>query len=230
MAKKKKAAKKATNKKSKKRVVTKTVANAEAAAKLEKTDSLGRRAVGKTKKGKDIFEEVFRPDVEIFDERLLLPRKLISRAFGVSDDACGKWPLKPIKKRGIEVMYYLPEVVNYRLGIDGGRLDPGQEKALLDKTRREQAQLDLQKKRGGLVEIPEVIAGLNTVLSVVRQKLFTIPVKAAKDLSIEDNPKKVQAYLLEMINDLLEPMQNLEEEWRKNGRKEEIEADEKNDD
>ena len=61
----------------------------------------------------------------------------------------------------------------------GRRLDPGQEKARLDKTRREVQELVLAEKRGELVSRAAVLETWQSVLASVRAKFLSLPTKGA---------------------------------------------------
>ena len=146
-----------------------------------------------------IKNTVLRPDVSVFDERLLLPRRLVAKAYGVGPDSVGKWELKPVIRKGKEALYYLPEVISLRQGGDGTRLDPAQEKAKLDQVRREQAELALRKSQGQIVEIDEVCMELEKELVSVRQRLLSLPTKLARPIILAETPQEAQDILADAI-------------------------------
>lgn len=152
---------------------------------------------------------VLRPDVQIHSERLLIPTSLIAHAFQVSMDAVVKWGIKPVVKESTAALLYLPEVIGHRLGYgeDGvQKLNPAQEKALLDKTRRERAEIELQLERGEVVRIGDVCNELEKELITVRQKLIAIPNKLATKLVPVDSPQEIQEILTAAILDALEDL------------------------
>lgn len=158
-------------------------------------------------KKKIIKEVVLRPNVEVEDERLLLPRHLTAKAFGVTMDMVGKWSIKPVIKKGREALFYLPEVVQFRIGNeDGQKLDPSQEKAKLDVVRREKAEIELRKQKGELVEISEVCRELEKELVGVRQKLLAIPNKLARPIVVAENPQEAQDMIYRAIENALKDL------------------------
>lgn len=161
------------------------------------------------KKREKIGPVVLRPEVEVFDERLLLPTGLIAKAFDVTMDAVIKWGVKPVVKNGREALMYLPEIIGNRMGFgeDGApKLNPAQEKALLDRTRRERAEIELQKERGEVVYISDVCKELEKELIVTRQKLFSLPNKLARALVPIDNPQEMQEALHAAIYDAVKDL------------------------
>lgn len=153
----------------------------------------------------DEKDVVLRPHVEIWDTRLLLPRQILAKAFGVSGDMVAKWDIKPVIKRGREALYYLPEVISYRQGNDGApKLNPAQEKALLDQVRRQRAEIELRKEKGEITLITDVCNELEKELIGVRQKLLSIPNKLATELVPVDKPQAIQEILTNAIYEALE--------------------------
>jgi hypothetical protein len=149
-------------------------------------------------------DKILRPHVEIADPRLLLPRYLVAKAFGVSIDTLSKWDIKAVIQRGREALYYLPEVINVRHGGDGNKLNPGQEKAQLDRIRRESAELDLARKRAELVSVEEVRNELEREYVVLRQRFLALPTKLARALVPMDNPQEISAFILDEVGKILE--------------------------
>lgn len=168
-----------------------------------RTKANSAETVKKTERGVEIEGTVLR-DIPIHDERLLLPRAMIAKAFGVSSDMVGKWDVTPVIKQGAKALYYLPEVVNYRQGGDGDRLDPGQEKARLDSVRREQAEIKLMKERGEIVSIDEVCDVYYDALVVVRQRMLAMPNKLARPIVALETPQEAQDVLRKEITKALE--------------------------
>lgn len=152
-------------------------------------------------------DTVLRPHVEVADSRLLLPRHLIAKAFAVGPDSVGKWDIKPVVQRGQERLYYLPEVIHYRGGSEGSvKLNPAQEKALLDKTRRESAQLELEYKRGNMVLLDDVARTWEHRLIILRQRLLALPNKLARPMvevtTAQDAERLITKELLRILEDM----------------------------
>lgn len=152
---------------------------------------------------------LLRPEVKVFDERLLLPVTLVAHAFDVTMDAVIKWGIKPVVKKHREALLYLPEVIGNRMGFgeDGApKLNPAQEKALLDRTRRERAEIELAKERGEIVSVGDVVADLEKELVTVRQRLLAIPNKLARQLVPMDKPQEIQDLLYNALLDALKDL------------------------
>lgn len=149
---------------------------------------------------------VVRPEVDVYSERLLIPTALIAHAFDVTLDAVIKWGIRPVVKESQTALLYLPEVIAHRLGFgeDGApKLNPAQEKALLDRTRRERAEIELSLERGEVVKVDDVCKELERELIIVRQKLLAAPSKLARTLSTIDKPNEIQDILTSAIVDAL---------------------------
>jgi hypothetical protein len=150
--------------------------------------------------------QILRPDVKIHDERLLLPTGLIAHAFGVSLDAVIKWGIKPVRKKHREALLYLPEIIGNRMGFgEGGvqKLNPAQEKALLDKTRRERAEIELRKEREEIVDIKDVLYTLEKELVEVRQKLLALPNRLARVILLAKDAQEAQDVIAGAVHDTL---------------------------
>lgn len=152
---------------------------------------------------------VLRPEVKIFSDRLLIPTNLIAHAFDVTVDAVIKWGIKPVVKESQSSLLYLPEVIANRLGFgENGapKLNPQQEKALLDRTRRERSEIELRKARGEIVMIEDVCKELEKELIVTRQKLMAMPSKLARALVPMDKPGEIQDLLAAHIADAIKDL------------------------
>ena len=151
---------------------------------------------------------ILRPKVQIEDEQFLFPMKKVASLLGISISTFGKLGLKPVAARGQERLYYLPEVINIRMGGDGTRLDPGQERARLHKARREQIETDLRKEKGELVEVEEVLATFEKEIAIVRQYFLALPSKVARPLAHTHTAKEAEAIVRDA---LYRAMENLED-------------------
>lgn len=64
-------------------------------------------------------------------------------------------------------------------GADGERLDGAQERALLDKARRESIQMDNEKKRGDLLPYADVAAAWTEQIGIAKGRFLTLPSRLA---------------------------------------------------
>lgn len=114
------------------------------------------------------------------EERLLLPKRLLAKAFGISTAALDRWDIKPHKKRGRESLYYLPDVIKWRLNRDTKEaLDLNVERARLAKAQADRTEFDLKISRGEYVNKDEAGGLLETVVMAIRAKLLSLPTKTA---------------------------------------------------
>ena len=58
----------------------------------------------------------------VLDERLLLPQSTCAIALDISVNALRKWSITPRERRGRQVLYYLPDLFDYREQRDQVRL------------------------------------------------------------------------------------------------------------
>jgi hypothetical protein len=114
------------------------------------------------------------------EERLFLPKKLIARAFGISVQSLERWDIKPHKKQGREVLFYLPEVIEWRLKRDTkAKLDLSIERARLASAQADKTEFDLKISHGEYIH-KDTAAGLwEKVVMAIRSKLLSLPTKMA---------------------------------------------------
>ena len=107
----------------------------------------------------------------------------------------------------------------YKFGaVDSERLDPQQEKAMLDRERRLIVELDRQVKEGKLVDIDQVENGWISVVSVIKGRFLAFPSRIAPELldisdmrRIEDLLRSEVTYILEEIADAKPAVSSAEE-------------------
>ena len=174
--------------------------------------------VREMKKTDDVIrEDIYDKQMSTFGPRSFLTASAIAHAWGVTLDALAKWDIYPVFKRGREAFYYLKEVVEFREGIDGQpKLNPQQEKALLDRAKREREEINLAKLRGEVVEIEAIANAFQTELVNLRQRLFSLPSKLAKPLAGVDDPAEIQDIIFKSIEEALhETVEFVEEQSKK---------------
>ena len=102
--------------------------------------------------------------------------------FGVSISAFKKWSIAHHGKRGRELLYYLPAVVEQRaLGARdfATKADAVNEKARLDRVRADLGELELRREMRQVVPIDEAARLLESVAVAFRLKILALPTKAA---------------------------------------------------
>ena len=145
-------------------------------------------------------------ELDVKDEQYLFSTRQISYLFKITVDMVIKWKVEPCAKRGATSLYYLPEVLDFRFGPDGQKLDPSQEKARLDHTRRQIVELQLAKLRGDLVEVGDVCKEVEKEYIAVRQGLLAIPSKLANQLVPLDSPAEIQGLLMDAFTEALKEL------------------------
>lgn len=91
----------------------------------------------------------------------------------------------------------------YGEGAEG--LDPQQEKALLDRTRRELAELDLEERRGHLIAAETVSQKWDTIAANIRAKLLNLPGRlttATHGTTMEETERVARRLIHETLSEL----------------------------
>jgi phage terminase Nu1 subunit (DNA packaging protein) len=140
-----------------------------------------------------------------------------AKIFNVTVKSLQGWPIKPRKREGREVLYYLPDVIAYRVArADATRekLSLEQERALLAKAQTEKINLELAKVKGEIVDVDLIYLCLSRVLIDMRTRLLGIPTKAAPlligcksiHLMKDEIEKHVHEALEQLANTEVEPL------------------------
>jgi hypothetical protein len=114
----------------------------------------------------------------IVDERLLLPQSVCAIAFGISVDALRKWRVKPRKRCGRQVLYYLPDLMSYRdLRDDNPVLSLNCERTRLAAAQADRTELEVEQMLGELIPAHAVLETWEPIVSAARSKVLAIPSK-----------------------------------------------------
>lgn len=89
-------------------------------------------------------------------------------------------------------------------GADG--IDPARERALLDKTRREQIETRMQAERGSLLAVDEVAEVWRTQVQTVKERLLSIPARVAPALLRANELRDIELTLREALNAVLDEL------------------------
>ena len=89
----------------------------------------------------------------------------------------------------------------YGEGAEG--LDPAQERALLDRTRREIAELDLEERRGHLIPAETVSEKWTSIAGNVRSKLLNLPGRLTTSAYGTDTPEAHEQIAKRLIHEAL---------------------------
>jgi len=115
----------------------------------------------------------------IVDERLLLPQSVCAIALGISVDALRKWRVRPRKRQGRQVLYYLPDLLDYREHRDDNQaLSLYVERARLAAAQADRTELEVKQLRGDLIPAHAVLEAWEPIVGAARAKVLAIPSKA----------------------------------------------------
>ena len=93
-----------------------------------------------------------------YDEKLLLTKKQLATVFGVSDRSIANWDIHPAGQKGRAKLYYLPEVMTYKLDSlqksGTASFELTEERARLTHHQANLAELQEDKERGDLMSNP----------------------------------------------------------------------------
>jgi len=151
---------------------------------------------------------LFEPDAAIrgiLDERLLLPMRVAALAFHVSETALKKWKVKARQQRGRESLYYLPDLVSYRLArADQNENSLAAERARLARTQAEKCELEVKQLRGDLIPASVILESWLPLVAAARQKVMAIKTKVKTQIPrlTADELKKVDVICRSALEDL----------------------------
>ena len=132
---------------------------------------------------------------------------------GVSKSMIGKWVADGIFSRTDSgklnvrscIVRYIEKLKRENGQDEDKKTASAYEKARAQKmaAQAEKEELDLLKKRGKVIEIDQVADIVESEYAVTRQKLFSIPNKAAVDVFHCETPDEVQTVLMNYVNEAL---------------------------
>jgi phage terminase Nu1 subunit (DNA packaging protein) len=99
------------------------------------------------------------------------------------------------------------ELLPVALGLTGDKLDPAQERAKLDATRRQVAELQLAERRRELIPRPAVVDTWTRIIVVVRGRLLALPVRLASECG-HRGPAEIQATAKRLVYEALTELAN----------------------
>lgn len=151
------------------------------------------------------------------DPNLLATRQQLAVIFAVDPRTIAKWldeglPVAARGRGGKASLYPIPACVQWvvkreraRVTEEAKALSPAQERAALDRVRREELELKMQVRRGELVEVDQVAREFADAANAVKARLRRIPDAVADRLVAQASrgPAPVKALLLVEIDDAL---------------------------
>lgn len=148
-----------------------------------------------------------------YEERLLLPRNLCAKAFGISVQAFDNWDVEPVEKRGRESLYYLPDIIEWRLNrdltLDGGS-NLQAERARLAAAQADKTEIEVEILRGKVFKAEQIERAWTDMIANCRSRLIVIPTKLAPILSAEKDQKKIESSIRDAVFDALNELKDYE--------------------
>lgn len=160
-----------------------------------------------------------RPRPPKADPALLATRLQLGKIFGKNPRTIAKWleeglPVAVRGRGGKSSLYPIPQCVQWvfkrelaALGGDkpGGELQPLQERARLDRVRREELELKMEVRRGELMPCDQVAMEFADIANAVKARMRRIPDSIADRLIAvaSRGPAPVKGLLLGEIDDAL---------------------------
>lgn len=147
----------------------------------------------------------------------LFTRPELAEAFSVHQQTITKWerdglPIEIRGSRGRPTYYSLAACVQWRIerellarGVGTDAVSPQNERALLDRMRREELEIRMRARRGDLVEIDAVRLEYSELATAVKARLRAIPDTVADQVIgvAQAGPAAIKALLLDRIDDAL---------------------------
>lgn len=120
--------------------------------------------------------------------------------------------LKPTK-RGRSHLYDSPQALRLLYGDSAadGKLDPQQERAALDRARRESVEADNKKKAGELIHVEEVTAEWVKLLGIFKARLMALPMRLAPELLAASDLRTTENIVKSGIVEALEELSRTSE-------------------
>jgi len=141
-----------------------------------------------------------------YEDRLLLPAGLMSKAFGITPAAFYKWPVSSIKKVGRERLYYLPDCIAVKRSQDTrDQLDLTEERARLTMHQADKVELEVKVMRGELIPSDIIARVWSEYTSNMRAKLLGLPSTVAPRVA-GGTMAEVETEIRELIFDALDEL------------------------
>ena len=89
---------------------------------------------------------------------------------------------------------------------EDGRLDPAQERAALDKVRRELVELDVARRRMELIPVEEVRQTWSEQILIAKGRLLSLPSRVSSDLLRLKNQRSIEQRIKDAVIEILEEL------------------------
>lgn len=136
----------------------------------------------------------------------------VADAFQVSLPTVNVWiregcPVVTAGDRGVSWELDVFAVYAWRQGDDettGSRvLDPQQERAALDRARRESVEMDNRKKAGDLVSVEDVADEWSRITGIIKDRMLALPSKLAAEIVLISSIVDAEELLMASVNQML---------------------------
>ena len=105
--------------------------------------------------------------------------------------------IEPVREAGKVKYYRMAEAVRALFEVED--LHPAEERAKLDRARREKVELELAARRGELVEVGDVEEAWSKRVIAVRARMLAMPNTLAPQVAVESNAADCQRILKESV-------------------------------
>lgn len=128
-------------------------------------------------------EPIINTPTEHLDKRLLLPQLLVAKCMGISTQGFQKWDLSPRVREGRQALYYLPDVIAYKVrqasGDSSTTFKMNEEMSRLTYHKANIEELKEQQLRDDLFTAADVVLLCSALYGAVRSKVLAIHSKFA---------------------------------------------------
>ena len=119
-----------------------------------------------------------------YKEEYLFKKKDVAEIFGISTNAVTDWKLEPVMKRGSSVLYYLPEVIKYKMeSYRTVTLDFNTERTRKEKELADKLEMQNEEFRKSLISVSDVERIWGDIADNVKSKMLGITNQVSKVLS-----------------------------------------------
>jgi len=180
-------------------------------AALEKAGQIPpRNKKGKFNLAKTLMAYINVQDTSLDVKKINVSGQQLGNVFGIANTSVSNHDKKGLFVRGKDNLYPLAESVQRYIQAIKDKVKENSHGDMFEAARAkkmvaaaESEELDLRKRKGSLVDISDVTDIVQAEYAVVRQRLFTIPTKAALDVFSCETAQEVQELLMSHLNEAL---------------------------
>jgi phage terminase Nu1 subunit (DNA packaging protein) len=141
-------------------------------------------------------------------DKLFCNQRQAAKILGTTTKTVQLWEVPSHSRKGRELVYYIPEIVAWRVAQLEGRHGPDDlcleaERARLAAAQADKTELDLAVRRGELLSVGLVYRAWETLLIGVRARMLALPTKLAAELAITQDSNAIRARLTDEVIEIL---------------------------